>query len=463
MPLKNKHDIKFGSADVLLAINDTGIEQEVSGKPHHPDFRGDVIDGHLTAFLGNKKDKVYFFYDFVKKDRDDVAHELGNADTEESHGTSVTALAAALHGGGVGVTGIAPNVRVLSILGIGNSDTIMMDSLEYIGGLLPNWHKNLYPSSLPFPVPFGQMGNPGPGADIINCSHTQTDQITTDFRTGLQRLTHFGRKRRGVLIFAAAGNFGEDRHRQVKWGAELNVMIVTGSTLNYLDIENSMPSSSYATGIDGVDFCAPSHATLPNKTPDDPFFRGVVTAAFNKESEEDGSNYTFTFGGTSSSTPMVSGIAALMLSANPALTWIEIRHILRETAVPINPKHLGHGRSWKWQDATQNDLVTTHGLLEQMGPDTVTKHTSMAGETEIEVVDATKFSPGQAILIGAGNQACRRCLRRGRTNNRRLGGWIRNERQNLHRQIIPNLYHRKYRPQYQAVYRPECRWLRTRR
>jgi len=45
-------------------------------------------------------------------------------------------------------------------------------------------------------------------------------------------------------------------------------------------------------------------------------------------------NYTCTrtFGGTSASTPMVSGVVALMLQANPNLTWRDVQHILVETA-----------------------------------------------------------------------------------------------------------------------------------
>lgn len=42
------------------------------------------------------------------------------------------------------------------------------------------------------------------------------------------------------------------------------------------------------------------------------------------------------FGGTSSATPLSAGICALVLSANPRLTWVEAREILRETAVKFD-------------------------------------------------------------------------------------------------------------------------------
>jgi kexin len=43
-------------------------------------------------------------------------------------------------------------------------------------------------------------------------------------------------------------------------------------------------------------------------------------------------NYTKTFGGTSAATPQVSGVVALMLQANPNLSWRDVRLILALTA-----------------------------------------------------------------------------------------------------------------------------------
>ncbi len=47
------------------------------------------------------------------------------------------------------------------------------------------------------------------------------------------------------------------------------------------------------------------------------------------------------FGGTSSATPLVSGIVALMLDANPTLTWRDVQHILVETAIRNDPADPG--------------------------------------------------------------------------------------------------------------------------
>lgn len=48
-------------------------------------------------------------------------------------------------------------------------------------------------------------------------------------------------------------------------------------------------------------------------------------------------NYTDSFGGTSSATPLVSGAIALALEANPALTWRDIKQLLAKTAFQNDP------------------------------------------------------------------------------------------------------------------------------
>ena len=50
-------------------------------------------------------------------------------------------------------------------------------------------------------------------------------------------------------------------------------------------------------------------------------------------------NYTSNFGGTSAAAPLVSGIVALMLEANPNLTWRDVRWILAHTAINNDSAH----------------------------------------------------------------------------------------------------------------------------
>ena len=63
-------------------------------------------------------------------------------------------------------------------------------------------------------------------------------------------------------------------------------------------------------------------------------------------------DYRSNFGGTSHATPICAGAAALMLSANPQLTWTQVRDLLRNTAVKINPGE--NNANGRWQDVNGN-------------------------------------------------------------------------------------------------------------
>lgn len=72
-----------------------------------------------------------------------------------------------------------------------------------------------------------------------------------------------------------------------------------------------------------------------------------------------GRTYSFTaFSGTSMSSPMVSGIVALMLEANPNLTPLEVKQILLETARTDNYTTTGVPNfSWGWGKVSAIDAV----------------------------------------------------------------------------------------------------------
>lgn len=59
--------------------------------------------------------------------------------------------------------------------------------------------------------------------------------------------------------------------------------------------------------------------------------------------------YRSDFGGTSYATPVTSGVAALMLSANPQLSWQQVGDILRATAVKIDTGNTD--ATGRWRDA----------------------------------------------------------------------------------------------------------------
>ncbi|MEM9216466.1 MAG: S8 family serine peptidase [Cyanobacteria bacterium P01_F01_bin.150] len=64
--------------------------------------------------------------------------------------------------------------------------------------------------------------------------------------------------------------------------------------------------------------------------------------------EADNPNYTQTFGGTSAAAPMVSGVVALMLEANPQLGYRDVQEILAYSARQVDRQGKAPNREEKW-------------------------------------------------------------------------------------------------------------------
>jgi kexin len=68
---------------------------------------------------------------------------------------------------------------------------------------------------------------------------------------------------------------------------------------------------------------------------------GITTTDRTGSTGYSSTEYTSDFGGTSSATPLAAGIVALMLQANPDLTWRDVRAILALTARQNDPSSPG--------------------------------------------------------------------------------------------------------------------------
>jgi subtilisin-like proprotein convertase family protein len=78
--------------------------------------------------------------------------------------------------------------------------------------------------------------------------------------------------------------------------------------------------------------------------------RGIYTTT-------SGSSYTSNFGGTSSASPLGAGIVALLLDANPTLTWRDVAGVLIDSARVNNPSHA----NWM-TNATGRDISVDYGF-----------------------------------------------------------------------------------------------------
>ena len=141
-----------------------------------------------------------------------------------------------------------------------------------------------------------------------------------------------GRNGKGIPIFCATGNDVATKSLpSVGYPANLAETIAVGASTNQ-DVRSYY--SDYGLGID---FVAPSSGgTRRIETTDiqgkDGYNKKLGSSGDYCEAEDNSG-----FGGTSSATPLAAGVAALMLSVKPSLTATEVRQILRETAVKIDP------------------------------------------------------------------------------------------------------------------------------
>ncbi len=227
---------------------------------------------------------------------------------EENHGTACAGVAVA-EINGIGTVGIAPNCGLMPVgLPTHLDDTGITDLFE---------HARLN------------------GADVISCSwgaDVDGFAMSTQMRKAISRAARLGRDGKGCPVVFAAGN-----HSQAISGFALHPDVITVSASNSHDRR-----SHYSNFGDTVWICAPSSGAGG---------RPIITTDRMGGNGYASGDYTTSvngFGGTSSSTPLVAGICALLLSANPSLTSNEVKEILRKTAVKIdtaNGKYSSQGHS----------------------------------------------------------------------------------------------------------------------
>jgi subtilisin-like proprotein convertase family protein len=210
-----------------------------------------------------------------------------------SHGVSVAGVANARGNNAVGVSGAAPNAQHAGIKLLGaTTDSNVAAALAL--------NKN--------------------SIDIYNNSWGPNDGGTTLGGAGplalasLANAAQTGRSGRGNIWVWACGNGGDNDN--VNFDSYAN----SRYTIAVAAITNSGVRSSYSErGAPNLVAAYSNGGSL-----------GITTTSGT-------SGYTSSFGGTSSASPLAAGVIALMLDANPGLTWRDVQHILVNSAEKIDP------------------------------------------------------------------------------------------------------------------------------
>ena len=284
------HKLSLGS-NVIIALIDDGFEID------HPEF--------------SKPGKVIYARDISSNSNDPRPRNSFN-----NHGTACAGVALA---SGIKASGVAPEAILMPVRLVSN-----LGSLAEAEAF--KWAADH-------------------GADIISCSwgpedgdwsdpddpiHNILIDLPDSTRLAIDYAVANGRQGKGCIITFAAGNGNEDC-KYDGYASYEKVMAVaacndTGKRSIYSDFGNAVwccfPSSDFG---------------YPPFNHPEPLTSGIYTTdRLGKYGYNTSDNYTDQFGGTSSSCPGVAGAAALILTANPDLTWIQVREIIKETSQKID-------------------------------------------------------------------------------------------------------------------------------
>ncbi|MGZ4108607.1 MAG: S8 family serine peptidase [Actinomycetota bacterium] len=279
--------------EVVEAVIDTGVDI------HHPD-----LAGRLWSGVG---------YDFVANDTD-PSPEAGSL--ENAHGTHVAGIIAAEQNNGIGITGVCPDCRIMA-LKIGSANRLTLgNELKAVQFAIDN------------------------GAKVINLS------FGSPVWSAAERAALAAAGRAGILVVAAAGNSSADNDIPFYLNSSVSAPTYPASyTLpNILAVAATNDRDQYAYvsqcrdlgwptwrcaftswGHDSVDVAAPGVDILSTVTSGQGTFTDPDYAVMD---------------GTSMASPLVAGIAGLVLAEHPDYTPLDVKNAIMNSVDRPSPMPL---------------------------------------------------------------------------------------------------------------------------
>lgn len=305
-------DFTTGDPSVIVAILDTGINFTHEDIIHRfwvnpGETPGNGVDDDHNGFIDDVRGWDFSTFSGGVGGDSDPTDPSGEA---LSHGMCTASIIAAEGNNGKGMAGAAggnsqsTGIRLM-VLRVGTESTISVDS--EIGAIDYAINNGARVISMSFG---GVTGGP-PEENAINRAWNA-----------------------GVLPIAAAGNIGAGNQSGGVWLVDLpagfdNCMAVSATTIfNSQTVGSStqiIPETlaNYSKSGPEVDIAAPGT---------------MIIGAMNGANGYTDSGQQFT--GTSAATPLVAGLAGLVLSKNPSLTVAALRQIIESTAVDLG----AHGK-----------------------------------------------------------------------------------------------------------------------
>lgn len=292
---KVARDAKLGFLTVIKML---GIDPEEKNTSTLTELE-EYIAGKKATFESKEKAPHNFRAEIVKDDYFNFADKYyGNNDVMgpgPTHGTHVTGIIGAQRNNGIGVDGVADQVKIMTLRVVPDGDEYDKDVALAIRYAVDN------------------------GAKIINMSFGKSFSPEKNWVDSAVRYA----EQKDVLLIHASGNESEDLDVKEnypnrwleQWKTQANNYITVGASSD-IKISNSIAADFSSYGKNTVDVFAPGvkiYSTLP------------------------GGNQYGNLKGTSMATPIVTGLAAMLRSYYPSLTAVEVKRIIEQSAFIPDP------------------------------------------------------------------------------------------------------------------------------
>lgn len=293
--------------NIKIAVSDDGLEIT------HEDLAANIIPNASRSYVSSSPATWI----------SDPVHEADSI----GHGTAVSGIIAAVAGNGLGGIGIAPDAQLAGFRYLSTTQSLAKDIDQANGDF-----------------------------DIFNYSYGYTNCAKIDIEDSLIAQYEYGtstlRSGKGAIYIKAAGNdfvgtlrdcgvasdnlfFGNANMAEDNTLPE--IIVVAAINADGTAASYSTPGANLWISGTGGEFGIDKPALIStDRTGCNVGFS--TDAASPANSFEDGGtlntncNYTSTMNGTSAATPSTSGVVALMLEANPNLTWRDVKYILAISA-----------------------------------------------------------------------------------------------------------------------------------
>jgi subtilisin family serine protease len=309
------HEMDILGRGVRIAVSDSGVQID------HPDLSSNTLSGeHRNYTYANSM-------------------QWNNADPSpsdaEGHGTAVSGLIAALGWNNLGSRGVAPAAKFAAFRFVFN-----YPATETQASLLSKAIDQTY-------------GN----FDIFNYSYGYNQNVFTLMDSDIEDALRVGvttlRESKGALYVQSAGNSFEET-------PVTGALLVSGNTNANSDLSTpykivvgavnadaekssySTPGSSMWVSAPGGEYGIAEPAMITTDIQGCnaglSYYSMINSSRFNfaGDSRNQTCDYTSVMNGSSSATPVTSGVIALMLEARPELKWRDVKHILATTADQID-------------------------------------------------------------------------------------------------------------------------------